>query len=402
MNILLFDMGSYMYYDIRSCLEQMGHEVRTVYYSFEDRLEDDYFSTCFVQKIDEKPVDLIFSINFFPLVAQAAKEKSIPYVSWTYDSPISEDIVSYFEMDTNFIFLFDRAEALGYRDRGYSRVFHMPLAVNVERIRRAADGEISDANTANHSDADDGNAGRIDPSKYACDISFVGQLYDKQILTGLMMGMDEYEKGYIDGAMNVQLSIYGEDLLSKMISGDLVNRINKSYEKRELPGRLSRTGLITAIERQITFAERVTLLGTFGEYFDTRFYNTSNFDFGSDVKFMGPVKYMNEMPMVFKNSKLNLCPAIRSIVSGIPLRALDVMASGGALLSNYQVELAESFVDEQDVIMYTSLEEAFEKAGYYLEHEDERLEIARNGQAKVAVEFELGRRLEQILSAIKG
>lgn len=386
MKILLFDMGSYMYYDIRSCLEQIGHDVRTVYYSFDNRLEDDYFSTCFGQKIDEKPVDLIFSINFFPLVAKAAKEKSIPYVSWTYDSPISDDIVSFFEMDTNFIFLFDRAEALGYRDRGYTRVFHMPLAVNVSRLERAAN---------------DGNAGRINDSKYACDISFVGQLYDKQILTGLMMGMDEYEKGYIDGAMNVQLSIYGEDLLSKMISGDLVSGINKSYAKRNLPGRLSRTGLITAIERQITFAERVTLLGTFGEYFDTRFYNTSNFDFGSDVKFMGPVKYMTEMPLVFKNSKLNLCPAIRSIVSGIPLRALDVMASGGALLSNYQVELAENFVDGQDVIMYTSLEEAFEKAGYYLEHEDERLEIARNGQARVAEEFELEGRLMAILSLVE-
>jgi hypothetical protein len=43
------------------------------------------------------------------------------------------------------------------------------------------------------------------------------------------------------------------------------------------------------------------------------------------------------------------------------------MAAGGFLLSNYQPELAELFRDGEEVVMYTSMDDLKEKAGYYLE-----------------------------------
>jgi spore maturation protein CgeB len=116
---------------------------------------------------------------------------------------------------------------------------------------------------------------------------------------------------------------------------------------------------------------------------------------------MGPVKYMTEMPAVFRYSKLNLCPTIRSIVSGIPLRALDIMGSGGVLFANYQIELAENFIDGQDLILYSSLEEAYDKASFYLDNPDLIKSIAESGFEKVKEAFNYKDKLDILLDIKK-
>ena len=103
------------------------------------------------------------------------------------------------------------------------------------------------------------------------------------------------------------------------------------------------------------------------------------------------------MPKIFRLSKLNLNPTLKSIQSGIPLRALDIMASKGTLLSNYQLELAEYFTDGEDVIMYESIEDALDKADFYLKHDDLRTQITQNGFAKINEQFTYPERISQML-----
>lgn len=68
------------------------------------------------------------------------------------------------------------------------------------------------------------------------------------------------------------------------------------------------------------------------------------------VECCGPVNYYEEMPYVFAVSDINLNISVNGIQSGIPQSALDVMASGGFLLSNYQQELIELFSYEEDMV----------------------------------------------------
>ena len=98
---------------------------------------------------------------------------------------------------------------------------------------------------------------------------------------------------------------------------------------------------------------------------------------------MGPVEYFNEMPQVFRCSRINLNITLRSILTGIPLRALDVMGAGGFLISNYQSEIPEYFVPGEDLVVYEDYEDLCTKVEYYLSHESERREIAINGCRKV-------------------
>lgn len=381
MRILFFDAGSYVYHDVYDCMKKMGHDVHTIYYHFANRFSDTYFEYSFKEKIMSRSFDVIFSINFYPLVATIARDTSIPYISWSYDSPLAERLSDYFKFGTNMIFLFDRYETEKYQKMGFYNVYHMPLASNAERIEKMSFSEK-----------------QID--RFSSDISFVGQLYAEPILYHLMGAMDEYLKGYIEALLSAQLEIYGDDILTPSLTQEMMERIWSYYKEKGVDTKLTETGLKFAIQKQITFAERVTLLSTLSEHFELKYFGSDNYEFDSPVHKMGPVRYTDEMPAVFRYSKLNLCPTIRSIVTGIPLRALDIMASGGVLFSNYQVELAESFRDGDECILYYSLEEVFDKANYYLNNEKELKRIAQNGLKIVKEQFTFKERISSMLQMI--
>ncbi len=405
MRILFYDMGSYLYDDCLETLRAMGHEVRTVYYHFDNRYEDDFFCDRFEAKVREIEPEIIFSVNFFPLVAKIAHDHGLLYISWSCDSPLAEGLEDYFDYDTNRIWLFDRQETEGYLKKGHKNIYHCPLAVNMKRLYAlfgSASG--SDVKTGMRPVSYDEII-----RKYACDVSFVGSLYNAS-LEGIVAPLDDYLKGYIDSLLQVQMEVYGTDIITPSISDDIIDRINARYsELNEIAARsngeesrsiavepLNKKGLAFAIQKQITFAERVTLIETLGSMCDMRFYSTKVYPFESKVRFMGPVKYHTQMPYVFRASRINLCPTLRSIVSGIPLRSLDILACGGVLMSNWQPELAEYFADGEDVIMYSSLEEAVDKAAWYLEHEDERARIAGHARPILEKEFDYRTKLEYI------
>ena len=98
----------------------------------------------------------------------------------------------------------------------------------------------------------------------------------------------------------------------------------------------------------------------------------------------GPVRYYDEMPFVFQQSRINLNISLRSILSGIPQRAFDIMGSGGFLLSNFQSDFLDDFVPGEDFDYYESEEDLLGKIDYYLSHEKEREAIAQNGHRKIA------------------
>ena len=97
----------------------------------------------------------------------------------------------------------------------------------------------------------------------------------------------------------------------------------------------------------------------------------------------GPVDYYHEAPYVFYHSRINLNITLRSIKSGIPLRAFDIMGSQGFLLTNYQEDFLDCFTPDEDFVYYTDQEDLLGKIEYYLSHEQERREIARNGYEQI-------------------
>lgn len=112
----------------------------------------------------------------------------------------------------------------------------------------------------------------------------------------------------------------------------------------------------------------------------------------------GKVDYYLQMPQVFKQSRINLNISLRSIKSGIPLRAFDIMGSGGFLLSNFQADFLDDFIPGEDFAYYESKEDLLAKIDYYLAHDKERQAIARSGHEKVAAAHTYRHRVREMLA----
>jgi spore maturation protein CgeB len=64
-----------------------------------------------------------------------------------------------------------------------------------------------------------------------------------------------------------------------------------------------------------------------------------------------------------------------------------VLACGGFLITNYQPEIAEYFENGRELVIYEDYIDLVQKVKYYLAHDEERREIAKNGQQAVRERF---------------
>lgn len=379
MKLLLYDMGTYTQRDIMEVLAEMGISYKNIVYKLSNLYEDSYFEKRMKELLKSDYYDAVFSVNYYPVLACICHSFGIPYLSWSYDSPLNiEHIESTLGYETNFVFFFDRAECEKYWKKGYENVYHLPLAVHTKRL---------DAVTLKEEDY----------KTYQGDISMVGQLYETS-LPVLMMPLKDYEKGYLTAVIESQLRLYGCYFLEEVVTKELLHKLNEAYaDIGQDKLKLTKDGLVVAMAKHITHMERVVLLDILSEQHSVHLYGPGTDKSLSRVIWHGSAGYFDEMPKVFKLSKINLNVSLKCIQSGIPLRALDILGCGGFLLSNYQPELAEHFIDGEEIVMYTSLEDAVAKCKYYLAHDEERKQIARKGYEKVCRLFGYENRLHTML-----
>lgn len=369
MNLLVFEWGAYTQLDINEFFHSHNIKYRIVSYHFTDKNNDSFFIHHFPMFLKEDSYDAVFSVNYFPLVARACYENNIKYLSWSYDNPLNvPSIEDTLGLPTNYVFLFDKVQTSEYVRKGFSNVFHLPLAVNTARLDKVT---LSKAEAAH----------------YQSQISFVGKLYQSP-LPEYLASMDDFCKGYINAICNTQLELYGCYLVDNLISDDILARINNHFLelKPDTSFRLSKEALSYAIGSYITRTERLLLLKLLSGNYGVKLYSREDNALLPNVSFMGSAKYLSDMPKVFKASSINLNITLKILQTGIPLRILDILGSGGFLLSNWQEELAENFEDEREIVMYESVTDAYAKASFYLDHEDLRKRIAQNGYEK-AKEF---------------
>lgn len=381
MKILIFEWGTgtYTYKDIIESFSNNGISYRTVSYEFNDKNDDDFFEYRFAKVLSDDKYDAVFSVNYFPLVAKCANRAGIKYLSWSYDNPLDViDIEKTLGLPCNYVFLFDRIQCEGYWKKGFNNVYYLPLAANCHRLEK-----IKLTNK--------------ESELYKADISFVGKMYDSMI--GLFMNnMNEYCKGYIDSIIASQGKIYGYYMIDEMLTDDLLKKINDYFRvlNPSTTFTLNREALSYAMAAQVTRTERLILLNLLSSHYKLKYYSWEKCDLLKNCQFMGSCGYYNQMPKVFKASSINLNITLKILQSGIPLRIMDILGAGGFLLSNYQIELAENFIDGEEVVMYQSIEDAYEKASYYLSHEEERKRIATKGHEKVKNLFSYDKQLGEL------
>ncbi len=209
-------------------------------------------------------------------------------------------------------------------------------------------------------------------------------------------------RGYFDGAMRAQQEVWGYHFLEELVEGDILKETLSYIHLEENPAYTfsPRQIIVNILDQKITSNERTRLLQKIAQAHTVDLFSGSPCDHIKHCRAHGAISYTEEMPFVFRNSKININISLRSITSGIPLRCLDIMGARGFLLSNYQPELAEYFVAGEDFVYFESDEDLLDKIEYFLVHEDERRQIANNGWQKIQSGFSYEPKLREIFSVI--
>lgn len=395
MKIIYMNWKSFCSEDMFETIERMreaGEDISLIKYPFEktDKRRDEVFEKKFVEVLREERADIVFSFNYFPVIAEAVnavfEECGTRYVSWIYDCP---HIVLYsytLIFPCNDVFLFDSAMYKTFAEQGIPTVHYLPLAANVRRLdAMKVTGELW--------------------QKYQARISFVGAMYTEKgtFYDRMEKDLDPYAKGYLEGLMRAQMQVNGMNFVEELVTPQI-----EAFLQKALPVSANADGVETPawtyaqyfLNRKITQTERAEYLTAIGERFPVVLYTHDKSFTAKGVQTRAAIDYYDTMPYVFKCSDINLNIALRSIVSGIPLRAFDIMGAGGFLLTSYQPDMEFFFTAGEDYVYYESKEDLLQKIDYYLTHESERKEIAENAREKIAAAHTFEVRLREILDVV--
>lgn len=382
MKILIFRWKAYSDRFLEKNIKKLGIAV-DIYEDYRVIMEDEGIFEDILKNV-HKGYDAVISYNYFKLISIACQMCSIPYISWTQDSPMLSLFDASVYFDTNYFFCFDSEQCEGLKQRGVDNVHYYPLLVDADELYSTANN-LSDE----------------DKKKYSADISFVGSLYSEKNMLSTIEPLPDYIKGYLRGFEETQLQVpdirFSQMKIAENVAEWLKENLvfmgtNESQiDYLEMVNNL--------IDREVTVMERRRMLESM-QYMDFKLFTTSDTREFPYIKNCGTVDYYFQMPKVFALSKVNLNVTLRSIRMGIPLRVLDVLACGGFLLTNYQPDMQMYFEEGKNIVTFNNLHEMKEKAEYYLNHESERKKIAMEGRKVVKDNFSFCKRLKDMFKIV--
>lgn len=125
------------------------------------------------------------------------------------------------------------------------------------------------------------------------------------------------------------------------------------------------------------------------EALDRVFKEFPNFFYGQRLFWMAAEKFC-QSKIVFNIS----------IKDDINMRVFETLATKSFLLTNWIPTLGDLFQDGVHLVTYKTMDEAIEKAKYYLAHDDEREKIAEAGYQEVMAKHTFSHRAEQVLKTV--
>lgn len=381
MKVLVYRWNVYHLEKIIDALKKLGCEISTKSAPKEKYDDDENFKNQVILDIKEESPDWVFTVNYYGTVSDGCEEMSVPYVSWTCDSPL---IAMYHQSvfnKCNFIFIFDKVQYVYFKQMGVENVYYLPLASDIKACEEAQN---------------------IKDKAFTSEISFVGSLYSRNAYDGIADKLSPYLRGYFDAAFNAQADIFGENIFDRLLTADILEELSRTMDFKQSERSFSDIGLVfntTFLGFKMARHERIGCLSLLGQKYEVKLYTDENL-FIPGVKNMGSVNYNTDMAKVFAQSKLNLNLTIRNIRSGIPLRVWDILGCKGFCLTNFQAEFLDLLENGKDLVWFDGLYDLQKKADFYLEHDEQRAEIAHNGFENVKKNHTYENRIKVILEVL--
>ncbi len=383
MNILAYRWNAYNQMDVEKNLAALGHSVEALSTPIKNIEEDMEYCVRLKDRLISGRhaaggrYDMVFSINYFPVLADACHMAHVPYVCWNCDSPLIAMYHDSIFYETNFVFTFDYSNYAEFKSLGAKHIYHLPLASDADRMWAAIR--------------------RSKAARQDCDVSFVGSLYEKNSYDAIASKLPDYLCGYLDGAIEAQLSVSGGNILEKLLTPEICSQIEEitNYQKSprsfvDIKTLFSTTVLgfkAASLQRKINLSRLSSYLEK--NEIDGKKFKLSLFTDGEKplipfADWRGKIDYFKETPLVFDKSKINLNMTIPNIKTGVPLRVWDIIGCAGFLVTDFRSELLDYFKPEKDIVIFENSDELNAKVGYYLAHDGARAKIAQSAYKKAA------------------
>ena len=383
MKILYIDYQMYGKEDIIQAFQLLGNDVKAVDFPLKFGETSNQTECAIYEEIKNNSYDVVFTSNYYSMVSNLCNKSGVKYISWTYDSPRIALYDRSILNECNYAFTFDSDECRALRNKGVNTVYYMPLAVNPERIGKL---KITER----------------DKELFSAEVGLVASLYNEEhnLYDRMAVKLDDYTKGYLEGAMQAQKNLFGGFILEDILQNKEILQSMYQAMPYQVQNSLASQEYVYAnyfLSRKTATMQRLEYIRAISERYDMKVYTPGDLSDIPSATHMGTVDYETDMYKVFRLSKINLNITLPSIHTGIPLRAMDILGAGGFLLTNYQNDFMGLFEPDEEFVYFTSLEDALLKIEYYLTHEDERRQIAENGRRKMEQCFTYYNQVEQML-----
>ena len=363
-------------------LDRMGHEVELYSKPMEELEGNAELEGQLETDLKNAKVDFVLSNVFTREVARVTNRLELKYAVWCMDSPSFPAWVPEAEYDNCYLFYFDYREYELKKQSGLKNAYHLPLATDIVWSGQLV---ITDD----------------DIKKYGCDMSFVGAMYTDNLYDRMLSVFPaDMQESFTELIEQSAFVWDGRDRLR--MPSELVQTVRQKCPQIFYPCVMPDEYFLRTclLGRKLTNVERTLLMELLSEQFDIHLYTRDTEIVPEGVRRFPEVPALTGAPKVFYSSKINLNITLRSIASGVPARVFEVMSVGGFVLSNWQEEIPELFVEDKEIVTYKTPEELIDKAKYYLTHEKERVRIAVNGYKKVKECYTYEHRLEKIISIL--
>ncbi len=376
--------------DIPRVLDELGYDVYEANFELAAQKYESEKANKIKRALKEFIVDYVITYDFIITVSQVCMEAGIPYISWIYDAPQMELYMHYAQYPCNYVCSFDKKQVQRLKDIGLKHVLYVPLAVHSAKINMLTDKLEKETR-----------------QKYENDVTFIGQLYKMQNLSAIYEKLTDDVRRQLDKNIENNFLKWDKNLhFHGQMSSECVEELIKNDTRRikDLCPYMTEQFFYEAafLSRIVANKERVYVLNKLAEKYNVFFYTKDEdiSQLSKKVNIKPGVNY-DVLTYIYKKSKINLNITLHCIETGVPQRVLDVMAAGGFMLSNYQEELEEMFVDGEEIVLYRDEKQLEDLVEYYLMHEEERERIARKGQEKVLREYDFAPWLIKIFQYVE-
>jgi spore maturation protein CgeB len=351
--------------DVIAGARELGWEVFELPITLATRGSEQTIKDLLRAMIEFKP-DFLFTVNLIGFdsegkLAGLLEGFGIPTVAWFVDHPLS--VLSGAELNARSnvqVFCFERSVLGWIAERGFEDPVHLPTASNPRSF---------------HPD-------RVDPGVAAAlgaPLSWVANSWWQKA----RLGFDEEVHAE---ALQLAATHSMDRCFMRDVAPGLM--LASAPEARQRLGLAMQAALAEAAMQ--SRAEYVKGLGEQGLVVHGDEHWTKLVE---GMRLERPVDFATELPSLFAGSRVNLNVTAEQMPTALNQRVWDVPGVGGFLLTDRQADVGEYFEEGVDVVTFGDLEEAQDKARFYLEHDSAREKIATKAFEKIEAEHRIAHRL---------